>query len=666
MNDKFYHRLAASNIRKNSRTYFPYILTCIFTVAMYYIMKSLSLNEGLSQVFGADTVITILKFGSGVIAVFSFIFLFYTNSFLTKKRKKEFGLLNILGMEKKHISRMIGYESIYVMIFSFIGGIGLGVLLDKLMYVAVSRLIHTEIPLGFYFSWKAAASTLVLFGILFYLIFLNSLRMIHLSKPVELLKGGNTGEKEPKAKWFIALLGMGCLGGGYYIALTVKNPIMALTLFFVAVILVIVGTYLIFTAGTIVFLKILKKNKKYYYKTNHFISVSGMIYRMKQNAVGLANICILSTMVLVMISSTSSLIIGTNEIIRERYPYQLEVGQHMGEREDFEKLKDVVRVIAAEEDVKIKNEVSFGNIQFQMIQDGDLFRGAQSYDDLTKIKDVFNFYAITADDYTAYTGNPVELADNEIIIWQKSKKKYEKDYLRMFDEEFIIKGRTNKFVDNILINELICPTIGIVVKDDTVLRELYDGQKMVYGNNASGIEYKYGIDINGNKDKQIEFKESILRNVNRFIDTDDGLILNCREESRKDVYSLYGSLFFLGIFLGLLFIMATVLIIYYKQISEGYEDKDRFEIMQKVGMNAHEVKSSIHSQVLTVFFMPIIVAGIHTAVAFPIVRRLLAMLQLTNVKLFALCTAGVFAVFAIIYGLIYMMTARVYYKIVRK
>lgn len=666
MNDKFYHRLASSNIRKNSKTYFPYILTCIFTVAMYYIMKSLSLNEGLSQVLGADTVITILKFGSGVIAVFSFIFLFYTNSFLTKKRKKEFGLLNILGMEKKHISRMIGYESIYVMIFSFIGGIGLGVLLDKLMYVAVSRLIHTEIPLGFYFSWKAAASTLVLFGILFYLIFLNSLRMIHLSKPVELLKGGNTGEKEPKAKWFIALLGAGCLGGGYYIALTVKNPIMALTLFFVAVILVIVGTYLIFTAGTIVFLKILKKNKKYYYKTNHFISVSGMIYRMKQNAVGLANICILSTMVLVMISSTSSLIIGTNEIIRERYPYQLEVGQNMGEREDFEKLKDVVRVIAAEEDVKIKNEVSFGNIQFQMIQEGDLFRGAQSYDDLATIKDVFNVFVITADDYTAYTGNSAELADNEIIIWQKSGKKYEKDHLRMFDKEFTITGRTKKFIDNVAVNELICPTIGVVVKDSSVLEEFYDGQKKVYGDNASSIEYKYGIDIDGNKDEQIEFKETILRNVNRFIDTDNGLILNCREESRKDVYSLYGSLFFLGIFLGLLFIMATVLIIYYKQISEGYEDKDRFEIMQKVGMNAHEVKSSIHSQVLTVFFMPIIVAGIHTAVAFPIVRRLLAMLQLTNIKLFALCTAGVFAVFAIIYGLIYMMTARVYYKIVRK
>lgn len=658
-----YQRLAASNIRKNGRTYFPYILTCIFTIAMYYIMKSLSLNKGLEHVYGSDTVILVLKLGSGVISVFSFIFLFYTNSFLTKKRKKEFGLLNILGMEKKHIARVIGFESIYVMIISLAGGIGLGVLLDKLMYAAISRLIRTDIPLGFYFSQKAAASTLVLFSILFFLIFLNSLRMIHLSKPIELLKGGNMAEKEPKAKWFIALLGTACLGTGYYIAVTIKNPMMALLLFFVAVILVIIGTYLIFTAGSIAFLKILKKNKRYYYKTNHFISVSGMMYRMKQNAVGLANICVLSTMVLVMVSSTASLIIGTNEIIRERYPYQFEVSQRMGKLEDFEKLKNAVRDIADKENVSIKNETSFSDIQFQMIQDGDKFRGADDTDDLTSIDNVCNIFAITADDYSAYTGNDAVLSDNEVILWQNGKK-YKGEDFWLFDKNYRITEITEDFIDNVAVNKEICPTFGIVVKDHSVMQELYEGQKEVYGKNASQIEHIYGIDTDRDANGQISFSDVILKNIDKY----EGCSIyrfNCREKQKKDVYSLYGSLFFLGIFLGLLFTMATVLIIYYKQISEGYDDKNRFEIMQKVGMSEKEVKESIHSQVITVFFMPLILAGIHTAFAFPIVRKILAMLQLTNVKLFAVCTLCVFLAFAVIYAVIYLMTARVYYKIVK-
>lgn len=663
MNGIFYQKLAASNIRKNGKTYFPYILTCIFTIAMYYIMKSLSLNKGLENVLGADTVAYVLKLGSNVIAIFSFIFLFYTNSFLTRKRKKEFGLLNILGMEKKHIARMIGFESLYVMIISFAGGIGLGVLLDKLMYAAISRLIKTDIPLGFYFSHKAVASTLVLFGILFFLIFINSLRMIHISKPIELLKGNNMAEKEPRAKWFIALLGAACLGTGYYIAVTIKNPMMALLLFFVAVILVVIGTYLIFTAGSIVFLKILKKNKRYYYKTNHFISVSGMMYRMKQNAVGLANICILSTMVLVMVSSTASLIIGTNEIIRERYPYQFEISQRMGKIEDFEKLKNAVRDIADKENVRIKDETSFSDIQFQMIQDGDILRGADNYDDVTSLDNVRNIFVLTAEDYSAYTGNNAVLSDNEVILWQNSEK-YKGDDFWLFDKNYRIKEVTEDFIERENVNEEICPTFGIVVKDHSVMQELYEGQKRIYGKNASEIEHIYGIDTDRDADGQISFSDAVLKNIDKY----EGVSIyrfNCRETQKKDIYSLYGSFFFLGIFLGLLFTMATVLIIYYKQISEGYDDKSRFEIMQKVGMSEREVKESIHSQVLTVFFMPLILAGIHMAFAFPIVRKILVMLQLTNVKLFAVCTLCVFLAFAVIYAVIYLMTARVYYKIVK-
>lgn len=664
MSVTFYPKLAASNIRKNGKTYFPYILTCIFTIAMYYIMKSLSMNKGLDNMFAGNHAAYILKLGSNVIAIFSFIFLFYTNSFLTKKRKKEFGLLNILGMEKKHIAKVIGFESIYVIVISLVGGIGTGMLLDKLMYVAIARLIKTDFSLGFYISWEAVAYTLILFGILFYLIFLNSLRMIHLSKPIELLKGGNMGEKEPKAKWFIALLGVVCLGAGYYFAVTVKNPITALLLFFVAVILVIIGTYFIFTAGSIAFLKILKKNKRYYYKTNHFISISGMMYRMKQNAVGLANICVLSTMVLVMVSSTASLIIGTDEIIYERYPYQLEIGQQMGEKEEFEKLKNAVRDIAEKENIEITSEVSYSNIQFQMIREGDTFRGADDYDDFSKIDNVCNIFAITAEDYSAYTDNEASLSDDEIILWTNGKK-YKSDHIIIFGKNYKITAVTDDFIDNVDVNEQICPTFGIVVKGHSTIKELYAEQEKIYGKNASEIEHIYGIDIEGNADTQTSFSDTILKNIKKYEGCNLSL-LNCRETQKKDIYTLYGSLFFLGIFLGLLFIMATVLIIYYKQISEGYDDKSRFEIMQKVGMSQHEVKSSIHSQVLTVFFMPLILAGIHTAFAFPIVRKILAMLQLTNVKLFAVCTGCSFLAFALIYGIIYLLTARVYYKIVKK
>lgn len=309
-----YPRLAFDNIRKNARTYIPYILTCSFTIAMFYIMKSLSLNKGIENVQGGSTILTMFELGTYIIAIFVCIFLFYTNSFLMKNRKKEFGVFNILGMEKRHISKLVGFESLYAAVISFALGIFIGVILDKLMFILILKIMKSEIPLGFHISKGAILSTVILFGILFTLIFLNSLRMIHLSKPIELLKGGNTGEKEPKAKWLLALMGIICLGAGYYIAVTVKNPLKVLTLFFVAVILVIVGTYLIFTAGSIALLKILKANKKYYYKTNHFISVSGMIYRMKQNAVGLANICILSTMVLVTLSPTVAMIVGVEDI----------------------------------------------------------------------------------------------------------------------------------------------------------------------------------------------------------------------------------------------------------------------------------------------------------------------------------------------------------------
>lgn len=665
MNRMLYPKLAANNIKKNTKTYIPYIITCILTVAMYYIMESLSGNDGLKNIYGSEAVTTTLNLGSVITAIFAFIFLFYTNSFLTKNRKKEFGIFNILGMEKKHIAKVIAYENLYIVIISIGLGFLTGILLDKLMYLIIAKIVKAEIALGFYISKEAVLHTIILFGILFLLIFLNSLRMIHLSKPIELLKGGNVGEKEPKAKWFIALLGLGCLGAGYYISLTVENPVSALKLFFIAVILVIAGTYLLFTSSSIAFLKLLKKNKGFYYKTNHFISVSGMIYRMKQNAVGLANICILSTMVLVMVSSTASLIIGTEDLIMNRYPYEIAVYSEEGNSENNEKILNIVKEVTKKENKNIKNEIKYSSLGFTAVfDDKDTFTLSNDYNLDNNFK---NLFFITAEDYSNFIGKNVKLADDEVIIYSNREKYNEKkDYFKLFGKTYRIIDRTDEFVENGMISANITSTHGIVVKDISVIKELYEKQKEVLEDDANGIEFYYGIDIGGSKEEQKALYTNIKNEINAQSKELSSCTTECREFKRSDIYALYGSLFFLGMFLGLLFTMATVLIIYYKQISEGYEDKKRFEIMQKVGMSNQEVKSSIHSQVLTVFFLPLITAGIHVAVAFPIIRKILLMLSLTNTKLYIICTMASFLVFALIYGFIYLLTAKVYYRIVKK
>lgn len=662
-----YPKLAFENIKKNSQSYVPYMLTCVLTVAMYYIMKSLSMNKGLVNLMGEAEVAYTLKLGTHVIEIFSFIFLFYTNSFLMKNRKKEFGLFNILGMEKKHIARIIAWENIYVTFISLAAGFSAGILLDKLMYVILLRILGAEIALGFYISEKAIIHTAVLFGILFFLIFLNALRMIHLSKPIELLKGGNTGEKEPKAKWLAALLGILCLGGGYYIAVTVKNPVTALTLFFGAVLLVIAGTYLTFTAGSIALLKILKANKRYYYRTNHFISISGMLYRMKQNAVGLANICILCTMVLVMISSTSSLMIGSEDILNKSYPMQINIYQILGDENDREKMVELVHSKADEADIEITAEKDCLYLEFAVVFDGkDSFAGGTDYS-VGSIDNVYSLFFVTAEDYTKYTGEEANLSDDEVILWC-SKESYEKDYLNIFGKTLKITGRTEKFPEDGMTNSYIYPTLGMVVKDISVINELDHEQKELYGDNSSNIEYVYGCDTNAGKEAQVNLNDAIYKGFSSDEFSGESVYYRCeaRKQQRKSLYALYGGFFFLGLFLSLLFTMATVLIIYYKQISEGFDDKKRFEIMQKVGLSGQDVKRSIRSQVLTVFFLPLVTAGIHTAFAFPIIRKILSMFMLTNTRLYITCTIVSFLAFALVYGAVYFMTARVYYKIVRK
>lgn len=666
MRKGFYTKLAASNIKKNSRTYIPYIITCIITAAMFYIINSLSNNESIKKLYGGETILITLGYGTYVTAIFAFIFLFYTNSFLMKRRKKEFGVLNILGMEKRHISKVLLLENIYIAFITMLLGIIIGMVLDKAMFLILTKMLGAEHSPGFYISKEALIHTVILFGIIFFCIYLNSLRQIHLSKPIELLNGGNVGEKEPKTKWFMAILGVICLAVGYYISVTSKNPVESLGSFLIAVILVIAGTYLIFIAGSIAFLKSLRKNKRYYYKTKHFTAVSGMIYRMKQNAVGLANICILSTMVLVMISSTSSLVFGMNDLVKTRYPNDITIySENINNKENVEALEKVQKVIKDSKS-DVNNEIEYSYIVLAVLKNKNKFYVPENFNkmSMSDLNKCNNILMTSLDDYNSINSENETLNDDEILIYSR-RKEYEYSTIQLFDTKYSVKKKIKKPIDNgPFFSNNLTESIQIVVKNKSILDEMNNYLNENFKEELeeeSALKYLYGFDINGSEDS----KKSLYNDIKKLLKESNFIgDSECGQIQREGIKGLYGGMFFLGIFLGSIFTMATILIIYYKQISEGYEDKERFRIMQNVGMSHAEVKRSIHSQIMTVFFMPLIMAGIHVAFAFPIVKQILMMLNLTNTRLYIICTIVCFVAFTIIYAVIYSLTAKIYYHIV--
>ena len=631
------------------------------TVAMFYIVKSLSYNPGLKNMVGSNTMMTMMSMCSVMIALFAIIFLFYTNSFLVKRRKKEFGVFNILGMEKSHIAKTMAWENFYVTLISIAGGLVIGIALDKAMFLLIAQVLNEEISLGFFISDKAIISTVVMFCIIFLLILLNSIRQIKTANPIELLTAGNAGEREPKTKWVLTILGLLSLGTGYYIALAIKNPLTALVYFFFAVILVIIGTYMLFTAGSIALLKILRKNKKYYYKTKHFTSISGMIYRMKQNAVGLANICILSTAVLVMVSSTSSLMLGMQDVIVTRYPDDFIVYSNETSEERAYESFDAIRELQEEQNLNVTSEREYHYLVFPAFINGDTFEVTRDAN-FSSLGNLNNLIFVSLSDYNRVMGTDKTLAEDEILVYS-DRLQFDYPTLKIFDREYSVKEKIDEFIGNGLIVAVAANTQFIVLPDGTDIDELYALQKEALSDGASEIQYYYGFSSDADEETQRAFYRTLLED---YVGHGYEGTIESKADSRSEFVGLYGGFFFIGIFLGILFIMATVLIIYYKQISEGYDDKQRYEIMQKVGMTHQEIKNSIHSQVLTVFFLPLIVAGIHIAVAFPIITKLLALLNLLNVQLFLTCTVVCYVVFAVMYLLIYLLTARTYYKIVSK
>jgi len=667
--------MALNNIKSNKKTYIPYMLSCTLTVGIYYIICSLASNENIAALWGGNIIQSYMSFGQVIVSIFALIFLFYINSFLVKRRTTEFGLYNILGMEKRHIAKIVFFETLYAFLISMISGLLLGLLLDKLMYLIILNMFDAEIPLGFYISRFGILKTVTLFGLIFFLMLIKSLRQIYKSKPVDLLKSGNSGEREPKAKWAIAVAGLICLFAGYYIALTTENPVAAFALFFVAVILVIIGTYLIFTAGSIALLKLLKKKKSYYYNTKHFTSISGMMYRMKRNAVGLANICILSTMVIVMVSATLSMYLGVNDSIEKRYPKEI----MMDAIADDPLLDDAVEAIEAalnEKGLSFQNSLSYRDLNVSTVYESDrdefvadpsLYSGMDSiaaYNHLT------NLTFIPLEDYNRTAGKQETLSSNDVLVYS-NRTPLKTDTIRVFGKSFHVVKTLDQFIENGNAVADIVSSHFIVVKDMSIVDALYQQQAKQLGKNGSFIMTHYMTDVTGDPEQNKEKIIAACANAQNSIssnhpDSEFSGAIKCRS-GQKDSYMLdFSGLFFIGIFLGLLFIIATVLIMYYKQITEGYDDKERFEIMQNVGMSHAEVKKSINAQVLTVFFLPLITAGIHVAFAFPFIYRILTLLSLFNMRLFMGCSLGCFLTFALFYGIVYIATSKLYYGIVRK
>ena len=659
MTNGFYARLSFNNLQKNRKIYIPYILTCIITITMFYMIFSLSINESIAAMNGGETIQYTLNLGAIIVGIFAVVFLFYTNSFVIKRRKKEFGLFNVLGMEKRHLGIVLIFETLYIALISIILGLVFGVILDKLMYLIIARILHADYGAAFFISWKSMLITLALFAVIFLCIYFFSFIRVQICQPIELLKGENTGEKEPKTRHIMAIIGALCLAAGYICAIFTKDSAAVLELFFIAVILVILGTYFLFTAGSIALLKLLKKNKKYYYKTNHFTSVSGMTYRMKQNSVGLASICILFTMLLVTISTTTSFMVGRDDMIAQKYPYDIIVQANTTQNENSALISDINSLLS-ESGLTTVKEITCKYLPLQAFQNGNEITIKKELNE----KDPIIFVVLTADTYNNITGENKTLTDKEVII-NENKLKYEYSTVKFLDKEYSVKEKVGAFVnDNFLANGVsqVLGEMYVVVSGDSELNSIYSQYQGDYGENATSIQLSYGANVKGNEEKQVAFYETL---DNMLREKNYNARASVRAAQADKYMSVYGGLFFLGVYLGVLFLMATILIIYYKQISEGYEDKRRFEIMQKVGMSYAEVKKSINSQILTVFFLPLVTAGIHVAFAFPMINIIMSKLGLLNTKLFALCTLGCFVIFSVIYIVVYLLTAKVYYRIVK-
>lgn len=678
MKKGFYPKLAFDGIRKNKKMYLPYILTSIGMVMMYYIIIFLQFSQSIKDAVQSSTVTQILGLGSWVIAIFSCIFLFYTNSFLIKRRKKEFGLYNILGMDKHNLGIILFWETLIIAAISLVIGLAAGIAFSKLAELIFLNLLKSDVTFDLTVSSQGIGLCAIIFTVINILLFFNSLRQVRFSSAISLVKSEQTGEKPPKGNWILGILGVLLLGGAYYLAISIKEPLQALTLFFVAVIMVIIGTYLIMISGSVLFCRLLQKNKKYYYKSNHFVSVSSMVYRMKRNGAGLASICILATMVLVMISSTTSLYFGEEDALASRYPREINISFSSLDTKIYkngqaDKIRLEIDEIANKHNADIHNSFTYlAGTLAGMVTDGNVETDVRNvYSGTVDYNRVFQFNFVSIDDYNKIMGTDYKLKDGEAMIYLFRKdSNFNGDKLSFNGgQSFKIVKYLDNFISQSDAAMTIVPTMAVFVNDlDKATQGMTDATHQHNSEPVVNFNWSYGFDTGLSEDEQIALSKDInsyLTDVSDDFKEDiHSTEVESREQNRLDFFGLFGGLFGLGIILSIVFIFAAVLIIYYKQISEGYEDQSRFDIMQKVGMTKKEIRKSINSQLLTIFFLPLIFAGMHLAFAAPIIKKLLLLFNLTNLNLFIVTILISFAAFALFYMIVYKITSNAYYKIV--
>ena len=658
----FYSKFALNNLVKNKRFILPYIFSAIFTIASFYILTSLSLGSNLDKLpQGISATKQVLGFGVIVIAIFSAIFLFYTYSFLIKRRVREFGLYSVLGMTKKQIARILILETIFIAVITLVFGLAFGLLFDKLMLLVLLKLFTAGVSFGFVITPIAVFLTILLFGGIFFLLLIYTVIKISRLKIVALLKEENNGEREPKARFILAILGLGLTGYGYYLAQTIQNPIKAITMFFIAVLAVIFGTYLIFMAVSITVLKLMKNNKTFYYKPKNFISVSGLLYRMKRNAVGLANICILSTMVLVTMGTTSALYAGSEDAYNTRFPRDIIINGYRSTEGKLAEIEKNVKKATQDAGVETKDLVSYnmlnvvGRLNGTEINYESEFTG--SFD---KIKSIV---VLELKDYNKVSKEQKTLNTGETLLFIDKKGKYEANEITVQGVNLKIKEKLTDFPGALgTAAANIMDTYYVVVKDNADVKKIESAlKKKLNISDGEGEIFNYvGFNIS---DKSKEAK--VIENFKQ-LEKEGNINIEGKAENEINFKGFYASFLFIGMFISMIFVVSQVVIMYYKQISEGYEDKGKFGIMRKVGLTDRQIKQSIRSQVLMIFFAPLAIATLHTIVAYPFIEKILKLFLATDNNVFLIALAVTIAVFGVFYLIVYLITSRIYYRIIKE
>lgn len=660
MTKLLYWRLAFTNLWKNRKTYLPFVVAGTVLAFCLYSFCMIANDPGIRNMPGSAAFSSMMMLGMVVVGLFSAIFLSYANGFLIKRRKTEMGLYGVLGMEKKHISRVMRHELTLCYLLNMLFGLSIGIVLARLMFMLVRLIIRVEVPLVGSVSTPSLLMVAGLFAAVYVIMMLYNSWQVRAASPIELLRGSQVGEREPKSRWVLSIFGLLCMGGGYAIAQMVQNPALAIGLFFVAVILVIAGTYCLFIAGSLTVLKLMKRRKNFYYRSRNFVTISGMLYRMKQNAAGLAGIAILCTMAMVTVGTTVSLYFGGDYMLDAQYPTDFQV--RVEDEETLQFAENLVVDLAQSEQITLEGKQAYSGYSATATIEETILRPTVDADrylvsvssDLNHMADVF---IVTQDMHNQLKNSPVALAENEMLWYSGSP--LELETVKLADDTYTLQ-RIEKpvFLPHSMNREMGMPALYLVAYNEETAQRV----AQTFNEGTDWHTFRLQFDIAQEDERAGAFLETFMRELGQRGTT---LHTYNKIEKREEIYTLYGGFLFVGVFLGALFLMATAMIIYFKQISEGYQDHDRFIILQKVGMSEEEVKRTVKRQILIVFFLPLLVAMCHVAGSLHMMMLQLQAFGLFNQSFIALNTLFAAVGIAALYTLFYLRTAKTYYQLVR-